>query len=51
MKIELQKITIRELVEGYVDDPEGGVSGYGGRYRHFVIPTSKTAAKIANNSE
>lgn len=31
MKIELQKITIRELVEGYVDDPEGGVSGYGGR--------------------
>ena len=31
MKIELQKITISELVEGYVDDPEGGVSGYGGR--------------------
>lgn len=31
MKIELKKIAIRELVEGYVDDPERGVSGYGGR--------------------
>ena len=31
MKIELQKITIRELVEGYVDDVEKGVRGYGGR--------------------
>ena len=31
MKIELKKITIRELVKDYVDDPERGVSGYGGR--------------------
>lgn len=31
MKIELKKIAIRELVEGCVDDPERGVSGYGGR--------------------
>ena len=31
MKIELKKIAIRELVDGYVDDPERGVSGYGGR--------------------
>ena len=31
MEIELKKITIRELVKDYVDDPERGVSGYGGR--------------------
>ncbi len=31
MKIELKKITIREVVEGYVDSAENGVSGYGGR--------------------
>ena len=31
MKIELQKITVRELVKDYVDDPERGVTGYGGR--------------------
>ena len=31
MKIELHKITIRELVEGYMDDAESGVRGYGGR--------------------
>ena len=30
MKIELHKITVRELVEGYVDDAESGVRGYGG---------------------
>ena len=31
MKIELHKITVRELVEGYVDDEESGVRGYGGK--------------------
>ena len=31
MKIELKKITIREVVEGYVDSAENGVLGYGGR--------------------
>ena len=31
MKIELRKITIRELVDGYHDNAEGGVVGYGGR--------------------
>jgi hypothetical protein len=31
MKIELHRIPIRELVEGYVDDAESGVRGYGGR--------------------
>ena len=31
MKIELQKITVRELVEGYVDDAESGVRGFCGK--------------------
>ena len=31
MKIELNKITVRDLVEGYSDDGEGGVRGYGGK--------------------
>ena len=30
MKIELHKITVRELVEGYVDDAESGVRGFEG---------------------
>ena len=31
MKVGLHKITIRELVEDYVDDGEGGVKSYGGK--------------------
>lgn len=31
MKIELKTITVRELVEGYVDDGEQGVRGFGGK--------------------
>ena len=31
MKIELKEITIRELVEGFEDNNEGGVKGYYGR--------------------
>ena len=31
MKIALTKITVRSLVEGYHDDGEGGVRGYGGK--------------------
>ena len=31
MKIELRKITVRDLVEDYDDDGEGGVRGYGGK--------------------
>ena len=31
MKIDLKKITARELVEDYSDDGEGGVRGYGGK--------------------
>ena len=31
MKIELHEIPIRDVVEGYVDNDEEGVFGYGGR--------------------
>lgn len=31
MKIELKEITVRELTEGYEDNEEGGVLGYGGK--------------------
>ncbi|MBM2816239.1 MAG: hypothetical protein HW421_3001 [Ignavibacteria bacterium] len=31
MKIELKEITVRELAEGYKDNSEDGVVGYGGR--------------------
>ena len=31
MKIELHKITVRELTEGYVDNQEAGVKAYGGK--------------------
>ncbi len=31
MQIELKEITVRELAEGYKDNSEGGVTGYGGR--------------------
>ena len=31
MRIELLDLTVRELVEDYEDDEEGGVSGYGGK--------------------
>jgi len=31
MRIEPKRVTVRELVEDYKDDDEGGVTGYGGR--------------------
>lgn len=31
MKIRLKKITVKELAEGYKDNAEGGVIGYGGK--------------------
>ena len=34
MEIGLNNITVRELVEGYKDDGEGGVIGYGGKPRY-----------------
>ena len=30
MKIKVKPITIRDVVDGYVDDNEGGVVGFGG---------------------
>ena len=53
MKIELHEITIRELVEGFRDDDEEGVVGYGGildirpKYqRNFVYSTDDERAVI-----
>ncbi len=31
MQVELQEVTVRDLVDGYADDGEGGVVGYGRR--------------------
>ena len=53
MKIELNEITIREVAEGYCDNAEEGVIGYGGklnirpRYqREFVYDDAKRNAVI-----
>lgn len=53
MKIDLQKITVRELTEDYIDDGEDGVSGYGGRLdirpryqRNFVYADKERNAVI-----
>lgn len=48
MQIDLQRITVRELVADYTDDQEGGVRGYGGKLnirpafqREFVYDDKK----------
>ena len=53
MKIELKKITVRELAEGYRDNNEEGVIGYGGRLnirpkyqREFVYKEKQRDAVI-----
>ncbi len=53
MKIKRKEITVGELVEGYIDDGEGGVRGYGGRLdirppyqREFVYKEKQRAAVI-----
>ncbi|MCZ4652709.1 DUF262 domain-containing protein [Gordonia amicalis] len=53
MDIDLHPVTIREVVEGYTDDGEGGVFGYGGRLnirppyqREFVYKQKKRDAVI-----
>ena len=53
MKIDLNEITIRELAEGYSDDNEGGVRGYGGNLdirppyqREFVYKDKQRDAVI-----
>lgn len=54
MNIELHRITVRELVEGYVDDAESGVRGFGGRLdirpayqREFVYKEKERNAVIS----
>ena len=53
MKITLTKITVRDLVEDYHDDGEGGVRGYGGKLdirppfqREFVYKDKQRDAVI-----
>ena len=53
MKIKLKKISVRDLVEDYHDDGEGGVRGFGGKLdirppfqREFVYRGSKRDAVI-----
>ena len=53
MKIELKNITVRELAEGYEDNEEAGVVGYGGRLdirppyqREFVYKDKQRDAVI-----
>ena len=53
MKIELHKITVRELTKGYVDNNENGVRAYGGRLdvrppfqREFVYKDKQRDAVI-----
>jgi hypothetical protein len=53
MDIKLKKITVQELVEGYQDNNEGGVIGYGGKLdirppyqREFVYDDKKRSAVI-----
>ena len=54
MTIELHKITVRELVDGYIDDVDSGVRGYGGRLdirppyqREFVYREKERNAVIS----
>jgi len=53
MKIELKEITVREVVENYVDNAEDGVIGYNGKLnirpkyqREFVYDIKKRSAVI-----
>ena len=53
MKIDLKEITVRDLVEDYHDDGEGGVRGYGGKLdirppfqREFVYKDKQRDAVI-----
>lgn len=53
MKIELKEITVRELTDGYQDNEENGVVGYGGRLdirppyqREFVYGNKEREAVI-----
>ena len=53
MKIDLNEITVHDLVKGYIDDGEGGVRGYGGKLdirppfqREFVYKDEQRDAVI-----
>ena len=53
MKIKLREVSVRELVQGYTDDKEGGVEGYGGKLdirppyqREFVYKDKQRDAVI-----
>lgn len=53
MKVEAKKITVRDLVEGYVDDDENGVRGYAGALdirppyqREFIYKPAQQTAVI-----
>ena len=53
MKIELREITVRQVADGYVDNAEEGIVGYGGRLdirpkyqREFVYDEKKRNAVI-----
>ena len=53
MDIELRKITVRELTQGYEDNEEGGVRGFGGKLdirppyqREFIYDDKKRDAVI-----
>ncbi len=55
MKIELMDLTVRDLVEGYYDDGEGGVRGYGGKLdirppfqREFIYQGKQREAVITS---
>ncbi|MDC0139379.1 DUF262 domain-containing protein [Hyphomicrobiales bacterium] len=54
MKIELKKITVRELTDSYMDNDEGGVIGYGGKLdirppyqREFIYKDKQRDAVIS----
>lgn len=55
MKIQLKKITVKELAEGYEDNAEGGVVGYGGKLdirppyqREFIYKDKQRDAVISS---
>ena len=53
MKIELKEITVRELTNGYEDNEEGGVVGFGGKLdirppyqREFIYKDKQRDARL-----
>ena len=48
MQIELKSIPIRDLIDGYLNDPDAGVVGYGGSTS--APPISANSATTSNSS-